>query len=365
MLSFYYFPNWFHVPPFYPNKSTWCNARARFILAAMDTRFEQTDLYPALRTYDNGMLDVGDGYNLYWEQSGNPDGQPVLFLHGGPGAGSSPGHRRFFDPQHYRIILFDQRGSGRSAPYARIEANTTQDLINDIERLRQKLNIDKWLIFGGSWGSTLALAYGIAHPEACLGFILRGVFLATQTEKDWFINGISTIFPEAHRHFTEFLPTQEREHLIDSYYARLTDPNPGIHLPAAASWSRYETVCSTLLPGTTARSPLPRPEDIPDDAISSLAIARLEAHYFINSMFLPEGYLLENLSRLEGRPVYIVQGRYDIVCPPVTADRLARHWPDRHNKLTLVIVDDAGHSAMEPGIRRALVRATDTFRDAL
>lgn len=326
---------------------------------------ENTDLYPSLRPYQSGMLDVGDGHFLYYEQSGNPDGQPVIFLHGGPGAGSGPGHRRFFDPLHYRIILFDQRGAARSTPYAGIEHNTTQHLIEDIETLRRHLHIESWLVFGGSWGSTLALAYGISHPEACLGFVLRGIFLAGGEEKDWFINGVATIFPEAHRDFREFLPPQERDDLIGSYYRRLNDPDPKIHLPAAVSWSRYETVCSTLLPGTLERSPRPEPGAVPDGAHGVLGISRLEVHYFVNNMFLEDGFILDNLHKLSGLPAIIVQGRYDIICPPVTADRLAHHWPDKENLLKVVMVADAGHSAMEPGIRRALVKATDHFKGRL
>lgn len=322
---------------------------------------ENTDLYPALSPYRSGMLDVGGGHRIYWEQSGNPQGHPVVFLHGGPGAGSGPGHRRFFDPGHYRIILFDQRGCGKSTPYASVENNTTDHLIADMEALRRHLLIDDWLVFGGSWGSTLALAYGIRHPDRCLGFILRGIFLASAAEHDWFINGIATIFPEAHRDFTNFLPVDEQDDLIESYFHRLTDPEPNIHLPAAAAWSRYESVCSTLLPGTQAQMAPPRR----DGATASgglLAISRLETHYFRNHMFLEKGFILDNLEKLDGLRAIIVQGRYDIICPPVSADKLAARWPGRDGAVSTVIVNDAGHSAMEPGIRRALVQATDSFR---
>ncbi len=311
------------------------------------------------------MLEVGDGHALYWEQSGNPEGKPVVFLHGGPGAGSSPGHRRFFDPLFYNITIFDQRGSSRSTPYACIENNTTQHLITDIEALRRHLDIKNWLVFGGSWGSTLALCYGIYHPERCLGFVLRGIFLGSAAEHDWFIHGMATVFPEAHRDFKNFLPSEERENLIDAYYKRLTDPDPRVHLPAAVSWSRYETVCSTLLPGTVARIPPPRLDIVPSDGNSALAISRLEAHYFINSMFLEDDFIVENLYKLSGIPTVIVQGRYDIICPPVNADRLARNWPERDKNLTTMIIKDAGHSAMEPGTWRALVHATDQFRQTL
>ncbi len=330
--------------------------------AAMDAATEITDLYPALKPYQTGMLDVGGGHSLYWEQSGNPEGQPVIFLHGGPGAGCSPGHRRFFDSLHYRIILFDQRGCGNSTPYACVENNTTRHLVEDIEALRRHLQVERWLVFGGSWGSTLALTYGIHHPERCLGFVLRGIFLATAREDEWFIHGMATIFPETHREFVEFLPAEEQGELVRSYYLRLIDPDPKIHLPAAVSWSRYETVCSTLLPGTIARLPPPSREIIPIDARGALAIARLEAHYFYNSMFLEEDFIIDNLDKLNGLPAAIIQGRYDIICPPVNADRLALNWPQREDNLTIQIVNDAGHSAMEPGTMRALVRATDRFR---
>jgi proline iminopeptidase len=332
----------------------------------MDASVKNSELYPALNNYQSGTLDVGDGHRIFWEQSGNPDGQPVVFLHGGPGAGCGPTHRRFFDPDHYRIVLFDQRGCGKSTPYASIENNTTDHLIADIEALRRHLQIDNWLIFGGSWGSTLALAYGIHHPDRCLGFVLRGIFLGTAVELDWFINGIATIFPEAHRDFRNFLPKSEQGTLIQSYFQRLVDPDPKVHLPACAMWSRYESVCSTLLPGPQTQMP-PLRHDSPlankASSMGGLAISRLEAHYFINSMFMEEDFIINNLEKLEGLHATIVQGRYDIICPPISADRLARSWPGGGHALTTMIVNDAGHSAMEPGIRDALVQATDNFRN--
>lgn len=331
----------------------------------MDASLRNSELYPSLNHYQNGLLDVGDGHRIYWEQSGNPDGQPVVFLHGGPGAGCGPAHRRFFDPDHYRIVLFDQRGCGKSTPYGSIENNTTTHLIGDIEALRRHLGIDNWLIFGGSWGATLALAYGIHHPDRCLGFVLRGIFLGSAAELDWFINGMATIFPEAHRDFRDFLPDPERRELIPSYFRRLSDPDPKVHLPAAEMWSRYESVCSTLLPGPLARTPAPR-HDSPlankAGSMGGLAISRLEAHYFMNSMFLEEGFIINNLEKLDGLQATIVQGRYDIICPVVSADKLARHWPGGKDAVTTMIVKDAGHSAMEPGIRDALIKATDNFK---
>ena len=306
------------------------------------------DLYPPLDANRQGWLPVSDGHRLYWEESGNPQGVPVLFLHGGPGAGCSPLHRRFFDPRHYRIALFDQRGCGRSLPNASIGQNTTPSLVADIEDLRRHLGIDRWLLFGGSWGSTLALAYGEAHPERCLGFILRGVFLFTRDEVDWFVNHMQRFFPEAGRAFREHLPDDERTDLLAAYYRRLTDPNPAVHLAAAQAWCSYEESCSRLLaePCETRMS------------ASALAMARIEAHYMVNAGFLAENQLLQNIHRLHGKPAAIVQGRYDVVCPILAADRLARAWPGA----SLQVVADAGHSAMEPGIRGALVAATDRFR---
>lgn len=331
----------------------------------MDAAQELTDLYPALKPHRKGMLPVGGGHALYWEQSGNPQGTPVVFLHGGPGAGTGPAHRRFFDPAHYRIILFDQRGCGKSTPYAGIENNTTAHLIADLEALRRHLAIERWLVFGGSWGSTLALAYAIHHPERCLGFVLRGIFLGSAAELDWFLHGMARIFPEAHRGFREFLPADEQDDLLESYYRRLSHREANIHLPAAAAWSRYETVCSTLLEGPAARLPAPKRDVMPVDGRNLLAISLLEAHYFRHHMFLQEGFILDNLARLDGLPAVVVQGRYDIICPPCTADALTRRWPGGEKAVTTLMVNDAGHSAMEPGTRRALVRATDLLKERL
>jgi proline iminopeptidase len=306
------------------------------------------DLYPPIEPHRHGWLGVGGAHRLYWEESGNPQGVPALFLHGGPGAGCAPVHRRFFDPRHYRIVLFDQRGSGRSAPYADITDNTTADLVADIESLRRHLGVERWLVFGGSWGSTLALAYGQTHPERCLGFILRGVFLFRPQEVAWFLSGMGTIFPEAERAFRQFLPETERADPLAAYHRRLTDPDPAIHLPAAQSWCAYEEACSRLIaePGDGRRGP------------ASLSMARIEAHYMVNDGFLAENQLLRDLPRLHGLPATIVQGRYDIVCPIASADTLIRTWPGA----TYQIVPDGGHSAMEPGIRSALVEAANRFR---
>lgn len=312
------------------------------------------DLFPEIEPYAQGYLAVDAPHELYWEESGNPAGVPVLFLHGGPGAGAMPAHRRFFDPQHYRIVIFDQRGAGRSRPAGDLTENTTPNLVDDVEVLRRFRGIDKWLIFGGSWGSSLALAYAEKHPERCLGLILRGIFLCRRDEIAWFLEGMGRIFPEAWNAFAEFLPDAERADLLGNYYRRLTAPDPDIHLPAGAAWSRYESACSTLLPNPEASAPI-------GDLTKALGLARIEAHFFVNDCFLDERALLENAHRLKGMPGVIVQGRYDMVCPIASAALLAAAWPDA----TYVVVPDAGHSAMEPGIRTALVQATERFKHRL
>lgn len=312
------------------------------------------DLFPEIASRRNGYLDVGDGHTVYWEESGARDGIPVVFLHGGPGSGTSPTQRRFFDPRAYWIILFDQRGAGRSRPRADVEANTTAHLIADMERLREHLAIDDWLVFGGSWGATLALAYGQAHPERCLGFVLRGVFLGRETEVDWFMSGIRSFYPEIWRAFAEFIPMEERQNLLAAYHRRLVHADPDIHHPAARSWARYEAACSALLPEPVLTWPV-------EDSAYALSLARLEAHYFVNGMFLPRGGLLAGMDRIRHLPATIVQGRYDMICPPATAEALARVWPTAE----LVVVPDAGHAAMEPGVRRELVRATERFKTEL
>jgi len=314
----------------------------------------RTDLFAEIAPYASGMLAVDGRHVLYWEQSGNPEGLPVVFLHGGPGAGSAPIHRRFFDPQFYRIIVFDQRGCGRSLPLGELQDNTTDHLVDDMEKLREHLGIGRWLLFGGSWGSTLALAYGLRHSERVLGFILRGIFLGGRGEIDWFLHGMRTIFPEAWREFVEFLPVEERGDLLASYYRRLIDRDPDQHRPAARAWSRYEAACSTLFP-------VPRAPFDQDHGGFALALSRIEAHYFVHRTFVAETWPWAELDRVRHLPCTIVQGRYDVVCPPVTADALARAWPEAR----YVIVPDAGHSALEPGIRGALVSAAESFRLSL
>lgn len=297
------------------------------------------------------MLRVDSRHQIYWEESGNPRGVPVLFLHGGPGAGATPAHRRFFDPGFYRIVIIDQRGAGRSLPHGEIVDNTTPLLVEDIEAVRKHRGIDQWHVFGGSWGSTLALAYAEAYPVYVRALILRGIFLCRKSEIDWFLYGIRNVFPEAWRAFSGFLPAAERGDLLEFYYRRLTDPDPVVHMPAARAWSVYEGACSTLLPS---------PETITafgEDRMA-LGLARIEAHYFRHGIFLPENSLLENVDRVRRIPATIVQGRYDMVCPAVTADDLTRAWPEAD----YVIVPDAGHSAMEPGIRAALVAAMEKLK---
>jgi len=311
----------------------------------------QFGLFPEIESYDSGMLSLDALHTMYWEQSGNPSGVPILFLHGGPGAGSASAHRRFFDPVHYRIVIFDQRGSGRSMPLGEIRDNTTPHLIHDIETLRQHLGIDQWLIFGGSWGSTLALAYGEVHPNRCLGFILRGIFLCRKQEIEWFLYGLRNFFPEAWNNFVSLLLPTERENILSAYYQRLLNSDPTVHMPAARAWGAYEGSCSTLLPS-------PETVNYFSGDIVALGLARMEAHYFSHDIFLPENSLLDNVKKLHHIPATIVQGRYDAVCPIISADDLHQAWPQAE----YIIIEDAGHSVWEPGIRATLIKTTEKFK---
>jgi proline iminopeptidase len=317
----------------------------------MDAITLRTELYPEIEPHRSGMLELAGVHRMYWEECGNPAGQPVVFLHGGPGAGSAPAHRRFFDPAHYRIVIFDQRGAGRSRPLGELEQNTTPLLIDDMERLRRHLGIERWVVFGGSWGSTLAIAYAIEHPERCAGLVLRGIFLCRKSEIDWFLYGVRNLFPEAWSAFAGVIPAAERGDLLAAYYKRLTHPDPAVHMPAAKAWSIYEGSCSTLLAN---------PETVAYFAsdVVALGLARIEAHYFAHDIFLPPNALLDNIGRIRDVPAVMVQGRYDAVCPIVTADDLHRAWPEAE----YVIVPDAGHSAWEPGICAELVKATERFK---
>ncbi|AHE99780.1 prolyl aminopeptidase [Thioalkalivibrio paradoxus] len=307
--------------------------------------------YPAIEPNRTGRLDVGDGHRLYWEECGRPDGIPAVFLHGGPGSGCEPWHRRFFDPERYRIVLFDQRGSGRSTPHASLDANTTPHLVADIERLRVALGIERWLVFGGSWGSTLGLAYAESHPDRVLGLILRGIFLCRPRDIAWFYqSGADRLFPEAWADYLEPIPEAERGDLVAAYHRRLTDADPAVRERAAQAWSVWEGRCSCLQPNPDVLAHFAAPA-------VAVSLARIECHYFINGSFLAPDQLLRDAGRLARIPGMIVHGRYDVVCPVEQAVALHRAWP----AAKLQIVPDAGHSAAEPGIAERLVAATDDF----
>ena len=306
-------------------------------------------LFSPIKPFNEGFLNRGI-HHIYFEETGNPDGIPVMFLHGGPGAGCAPAHRRLFDPHRYRVILMDQRGCGRSEPFASINQNTTQDLIGDIEGLRHHLDIPNFILFGGSWGSTLALAYGAAYPDRCLGFVLRGVFLGTRAEIDWFLYDMGRFFPEAYDRFIGPIPPSERANLLAAYYQRLTSPSKTIACQAARSWAAYENSCATL--AAVSR----------DAGDSALSLALLEAHYFTHDCFLPENHIMDNLNRLNHLPAIVVQGRHDVICPPFTAYRLVEAWG---RQAQLRMVDDAGHSAFESGIVGRLMRGLDEVAQQL
>jgi proline iminopeptidase len=309
------------------------------------------DLFPEIGPFETGYLPLSDGHVMYWEQVGNPRGKPVIFLHGGPGAGAGAVHRRFFDPAIWRVIIFDQRGAGRSKPLGGLTANTTAHLVEDIDALRKFLGLERLLLFGGSWGSTLALAYAQAHPDVVMGAVLRGIFLGRPDEVDWFLHGMARVFPDAHAAFAQFLPEAERGDILGSYLARLTHPDPEIHGPAARTWSIYEGSCSTLLPSFEAVSAFAQDR-------AAIGLARIEAHYFANNLFLPEGGLLAHMETMRQIPGEIVQGRYDMICPAKSAFDLAAAWP----MARLTLVPDAGHSALEPGVRTALIAALERCR---
>ncbi|NKY88283.1 prolyl aminopeptidase [Nocardia veterana] len=315
-------------------------------------------LYPPLEPHRDGMLDVGDGQHIYWEESGNPEGKPVVFLHGGPGGGTGPTHRQFFDPAAYRIVLFDQRGCGRSTPHvadgASLEVNTTWHLVADIERLRGHLGIDRWQVFGGSWGSTLALAYAQTHPERVTELVLRGIFLLRRKEIDWYYNGAAGfVYPDEWEKYLAPIPEAERDgDLVAAYHRLLHSPDPDIATAAAVAWSTWEGATSSLLP---------QPDRVAESAEPrfALAFARIENHYFVHGGFLEDGQLLRDIDRIAHIPAVIVQGRHDIVCPAISAWDLHRAWPGSR----LHLVPDAGHAAAEPGITHHLIEATDEFRD--
>lgn len=312
------------------------------------------ELYSPIDPYASGYLDVDDTHSLYWEQCGNPGGVPIVFLHGGPGAGCSPIHRRFFDPDRYRIIIFDQRGAGKSTPLGALKNNTTADLVDDIERLRKHLDIKAWHIFGGSWGSTLALCYAQNHPEACLSLILRGIFLCTQEEIDWFLYGIETVFPDHWTNFAHYIPAEERHDLLRAYYKRLTADDPETVQNTARQWATYEAACATLLPGDQQKDAYTQTQIDHD-----LAISRIEAHYFIHEVIPPAESLLKHIDVIRHIPATIIQGRYDMICPVKSAYKLHQAWPEAN----LTIIPNGGHSALDPAIRSALIQACKIHLD--
>lgn len=309
-------------------------------------------LYPEVPLLRSGRLRVSDLHELYWEESGNPEGKPVVFLHGGPGGGSDPRYRRFFNPERYRIVQFDQRGCGQSTPHACLDDNTTRHLVDDIERLRTLLGIERWMVFGGSWGSTLALAYAESHPARVTELVLRGIFLLRRQEIEWFYQrGASAIFPDAWEDYLAPIPEAERDDLLHAYHRRLTGADPEQRRRAAIAWSVWEGTTSKL------HVDLDMVRRVSQDDFAD-AFARIECHYFVNKGFLrSDAQLLEDVGRIRHIPGVIVQGRYDVVCPAESAWALHRAWPEA----SLVMVPDAGHSALEPGITRALVDATDRF----
>lgn len=310
------------------------------------------DLYPPITPYQTGILQVSDLHQIYYEQSGNPQGKPVVFLHGGPGGGSIPLYRQYFNPARWRIIIFDQRGCGKSTPHAELRENTTWHLVADIETLRIHLGIDQWVVFGGSWGSTLSLAYSQTHPERCLGLILRGIFLLRQKEIHWFYQeGASYIFPDAWESYLAPIPPNERQDLLTAYYQRLTHPDRTIQLTAARAWSVWEASTSKLFQDPDLMNTFGKDE-------FAAAFARIECHYFMNhGFFETENQLIQNVDRIRHIPAVIVQGRYDVVCPMVSAWELHQAWPEAE----FIVIPDAGHSMMEPGIRSALIEASDRF----
>lgn len=304
-------------------------------------------LYPPISPHDTGVMEVPGGHRLAYEVCGNPNGLPVIFLHGGPGSGCAPYHRQFFDPAVYRIVLFDQRGAGRSTPYASTGNNTTWDLVQDIEQLRSRLGIGRWLVFGGSWGSTLALAYASRHADRCAALVLRGIWLCRPKDLKWWLEDVRMVYPDYWKDFAGYIPPDERADLLAAYSRRLNDPDPAIHGPAAAAWGRYETRCVQLVPAGGG------------GGSSSLALARLEAHYMTHGAFLQPDELVRAVPRFRHVPAVIVHGRYDMLCPLEGAVELATAWPEA----VLEVVADAGHSALEPGISQRLLAATDRFRE--
>ena len=309
-------------------------------------------LYPSIEPYESGMLKVSELHTIAWEKSGNPDGIPVIVIHGGPGGGGQPSYRQYFDPSAYNIIQFDQRGCGKSTPYAELTDNNTQASVRDIEQLRESFGIEHWHVFGGSWGSTLALVYAQEYPERALSLMLRGIFMCRKSELQWFYqDGASHIFPDAFEAYREHIPRQEQGDLIKAYHTRLTSEDVNIRRAAAKEWTRWEMATSRLFPDD---SYLENAEDLD----FSVAFARIECHYFINAIFLEEAHILNHIETIQHIPTNIVQGRYDVVCPARSAWELHKAMPNSN----LILVPDAGHSMGEVSIARELVAITDSFR---
>jgi proline iminopeptidase len=309
-------------------------------------------LFPPIEARRTGMLPVDDLHTIYWEETGNPDGIPVVYVHGGPGGGSSPEKRQWFDPDAYRIILFDQRGAYRSTPLAEVRGNTTQDLIEDMEKLRKMLGVDKWLLAGGSWGTTLSLSYGQAYPDSCLGFILRGIFLGTTSEIDWFLHGMRLFFPKAHDDFVSWLPEEERSDILSAYERRIFGDDKKVQMDAARRWFKYTEACSLL-----RQDPQLVEESAKNDPVV-YGVGRLDSFYFKNRMFLEEDRLIGGIKRIAHLPLMMVQGGHDVIAPPEAACRVHRAWPGS----VLHIAHDAGHSPAEPGIRQKVIQALEQFK---
>lgn len=316
----------------------------------MDSTQALRELWPAIEPYRTGRLRVSSLHELYFEESGNPAGKPVVLVHGGPGYRTEPEDRRYFDPARYRIIAFDQRGAGKSTPLGETRDNTTSLLVEDMETLRRELGLEHWMLFGGSWGSTLAIAYAQSHPDQVTAAILRGIWLNSKAEIDWFMTGISRFFPELWETFANCLPEAERADVVSAYAKRLQGDDAALRDGAARAWACYEGACSTLLPDPGTMSGFQEPHVVE-------ALARIEASYFINEAFLPPNHLMDNMHLMAKVPGLIVQGRYDMVCPPRTAFEVHKRWPASR----LEIIPDAGHSSSEPGIREALLAATEQF----
>jgi proline iminopeptidase len=317
---------------------------------------KRNELYPEIEPYNTGFLKVSKLHTIYYEESGNPKGAPVVFVHGGPGGGSSPVNRRYFDPSHYRIILFDQRGSGKSTPHAELKENSTWHLVRDMELLREHLGVSTWHVFGGSWGSTLSLVYSITHPKKVKSLCLRGIFLCRKKEIDWFYQeGASKIFPDQWDEYLKPIPKSERKNLVKAFYKRLTSTNKNVRLTAARAWSVWEGSTSRLLPDQELMHNFA-------DSEFALAFARIECHYFTHKAFLKtDNWIIENVKKIKKIPSVIVHGRYDVVCPIENAWELHKAWPEAK----LCVVPDAGHSAMEPGIIHHLVESMNNFKKVL